>query len=156
MATLVHRLKFTHSKRRALMSKKTKFLQGIAQINIAADDVVVVRDWYTSMLGIKPYFQRPNEHAPGYVEFRLGDREHELGIIDRRYLPASSLAAPAGAIVRWHVDDIEGVFQHLIEHGAAEFEPVTPREGGFATASVLDPFGNILGLIHSPHYAEFG
>ena len=138
------------------MLQTKKLLRGIAQINIAADDVAAVRDWYTLVLGIEPYFQRPNSDAPAYVEFRLGDREHELGIIDRRYLPASSSAAPAGVIARWHVDDIDGVFQHLIENGATQFEPVTPRESGFATASVLDPFGNILGLIHSPHYAEFG
>jgi hypothetical protein len=28
------------------------------------------------------------------------------------------------------------------------------REAGFVTGSVLDPFGNILGLMHSPHYVE--
>ena len=27
-------------------------------------------------------------------------------------------------------------------------------EAGWVTASVVDPFGNILGLMHSPHYLE--
>jgi hypothetical protein len=27
-------------------------------------------------------------------------------------------------------------------------------EGGWITASVIDPFGNVLGLMHSPHYLE--
>jgi hypothetical protein len=31
---------------------------------------------------------------------------------------------------------------------------VIKREAGFVTASVVDPFGNILGLMHSPHFVE--
>lgn len=27
-------------------------------------------------------------------------------------------------------------------------------ELGFTTASVIDPFGNILGVMHNPHYLE--
>ena len=38
--------------------------------------------------------------------------------------------------------------------GAKEYEPLTKREAGFITASVLDPFGNILGLMYNPHYLE--
>jgi hypothetical protein len=38
--------------------------------------------------------------------------------------------------------------------GAKEYEPVTPREAGFITASVVDPFGNILGIMYNPHYLE--
>jgi hypothetical protein len=38
--------------------------------------------------------------------------------------------------------------------GAVEYEPLTNREAGFITASVVDPFGNILGLMYNPHYLE--
>ncbi len=38
--------------------------------------------------------------------------------------------------------------------GAAEYEPLTTRDPGFTTASVIDPFGNILGVMHNPHYLE--
>jgi hypothetical protein len=31
---------------------------------------------------------------------------------------------------------------------------VKDRGEGFVTASVVDPFGNVLDLIHSPHYVE--
>jgi len=37
------------------------------------------------VLGIEPYFTRP-----GYAEFGIGDYQHELGIIDRRYAPPDS------------------------------------------------------------------
>ena len=54
----------------------------------------------------------------------------------------------------WHVDDINQVFDKLIKMGAKEYEKITAREDGFITASVLDPFGNILGIMHNPHYLE--
>lgn len=39
--------------------------------------------------------------------------------------------------------------------GTTEYEPVTARgDSGFTTASVVDPFGNILGVMHIPHYLE--
>jgi hypothetical protein len=39
--------------------------------------------------------------------------------------------------------------------GAKEYEPLTSRgEAGFITASVVDPFGNILGIMHNPHFLE--
>lgn len=39
--------------------------------------------------------------------------------------------------------------------GASVHEPITPRgDSGFVTASVVDPFGNILGVMTNPHYLE--
>lgn len=127
-------------------------LRGIAQVNIPADDVREARDWYARFLGVEPYFQRPDADNPAYVEFRLGDYEHELGIIDRRYLPPGTQAHLGGTIVRWHVDDLAATMERLKKLGAQEYEPITERGASFITASVVDPFGNILGLISSPHY----
>jgi hypothetical protein len=56
--------------------------------------------------------------------------------------------------VRWHVDDLAATLKRLRELGAREHEPKTDREAGFATASVVEPFGNNLGLISSPHYLQ--
>jgi catechol 2,3-dioxygenase-like lactoylglutathione lyase family enzyme len=126
-------------------------LRGLAQLNLPVADVRAARDWYSEFLGIEPYFQRPNEIGPAYVEFRIGERDDELGIIDRRFLPSRDDEA-GGAIVRWHVNDLRSTVDRLIELGAREYEPIVEREAGFATASVLDPFGNVLGLIHSPHF----
>lgn len=132
----------------------TSILRGIAQVNISSDDVREARDWYFRLLGEQPYFERPDSTNPMYVEFRLGDYQHELGIVHRQFLPTPSSSQPCGAITRWHVDDLSSTVQRLEELGATEHEPLTEREGGFATASVVDPFGNILGLITSPHYLE--
>ncbi len=132
----------------------TSPLRGLAQVNISADDVGAARDWYTEFLGTEPYFQRPDADNPAYVEFRLGVDGDELGIIDRRYDPAVPGSAPGGAIVRWHVDDLPATIARLVQLGAREYEPQIDREEGFITASMVDPFGNILGLIHSPHFVD--
>jgi predicted enzyme related to lactoylglutathione lyase len=127
-------------------------LRGFATISFYADDVKAARQWYASLLGIEPYFERPDSTNPAYVEFRLGDYQHELGIIDRRYAPVGASAGPAGAVVYWHVDDVDGMLEKIKAMGAKEYEPLTHREAGFITASVVDPFGNILGLMYNPHY----
>ena len=106
------------------------------------------------MLGIEPYFERPGAQGPAYYEFRVGDYQHELGLIDRRYAPAGATTGPAGAIAYWHVDDPSATLEKLIGMGAREYEAVTVRGEGFVTASVVDPFGNVLGVMHNRHYLE--
>ncbi len=120
-----------------------------------ADDVLqAARAWYAEVLGIEPYFQRPDAENPAYVEFRLGDHQDELGIIDRRYAPPGCPArSRAGAIVHWHVDDVAAAIAALESKGATVSMPLTVREAGFVTAAVQDPFGNIIGLMYNPHWS---
>ena len=54
----------------------------------------------------------------------------------------------------WHVDDVAATLQKLMAMGATEYEPLTHRGVGFITASVVDPFGNILGIMYNAHYLE--
>ena len=129
-------------------------LRGFATISYWADDVAAARDWYSELLGIEPYFVRPEQGPPAYVEFRVGDYQDELGIIDRRYAPPGTTEGPGGAVMHWHVDDVPATFDRLLSLGAREYQPITPREAGWVTASVVDPFGNILGVVYNPHYLE--
>jgi predicted enzyme related to lactoylglutathione lyase len=125
-------------------------LRGFATVNYWADDLEVAKEWYAELLGIDPYFERP-----GYYEFRVGDYGHELGLIDSRYAPASSAPGPGGAVLYWHVDDVAAALERLLSMGAKEYETLTRRgEAGFVTASVVDPFGNVLGVMYNPHYLE--
>ncbi len=121
-------------------------LRGMATVSYFADDHAAAQAWYTEFLGIEPYFQRP-----GYAEFRIGDYQHELGLIDRQYVPAS-MGGASGEIVYWHVDDLDATVARLHELGAEEYEPSTERGPGFVTASVVDPFGNVLGVMTNVHY----
>lgn len=130
-------------------------LRGLSTINFYADDLSEARKWYTEFLGVEPYFAFPQEGPPAYIEFRIGDYQHELGFIDRKYAPKGSVTGPGGALTYWHVDDLEGVYNRLLELGATEYEPITKRgNSGFVTASVVDPFGNVLGIMYNPHYLE--
>ena len=129
-------------------------LRGFATISYWADDVEAARDWYAELLGIEPYFVRPEEGPPAYVEFRVGDYQDELGIIDRRYAPPGTTSGPGGVVMYWHVDDVAATFDRLLSMGAKEYQPITPREAGWITASVVDPFGNVLGIVYNPHYLE--
>lgn len=126
--------------------------RGLAQVNIFAADVAAARDWYAAVLALEPYFQRPDDSSPAYVEFRVGDQEDELGIVSDEYRPPEGATKPGGVIARWHVDDIRVTLDDLLSRGAVEWEPLIEREEQFFTASVVDPFGNVLGLIQSPHY----
>ncbi|WP_405791993.1 VOC family protein [Streptomyces sp. NBC_00029] len=125
-------------------------LRGFATINFWADDLEAAKAWYTELLGIAPYFERP-----GYAEFRIGDYQHELGIVDRRYAPPGAAKNPGGAVAYWAVDDLPAVRQRLLDLGAEEYQPVTAHgDAGFVTAAVTDPFGNVLGIMRNPHYLE--
>ena len=130
-------------------------LRGPATVNFFADDMEAARKWYAEVLGIEPYFERPGDGQPAaYYEFRIGDYQAELGIIDRRYAPPAAPDAPGGAIVHWHVDDVAAALDRLLSLGATPYQPLTEHGPGFVTASVVDPFGNVLGVMYNAHYLE--
>ena len=128
----------------------TSPLRGLSTVSFFAADHVAARKWYTEFLSMEPYFERS-----GYVEFRLGDYQHELGIIDSKYVPGmESNKGRAGVVVYWHVDDVNAVFDKAAAMGATQLEAAQDRGHGFITATVVDPFGNILGITYNPHYLE--
>lgn len=130
-------------------------LRGFATISYWADDVQAAADWYTQLLGVQPYFHRNGpDGKPAYIEFRVGDYQHELGLVSRAYAPPHTPTGPGGAVMYWHVDDIEAALAGLLELGATEHQPITERGEGFTTASVIDPFGNLLGIMTNPHYLD--
>ncbi|MGI8589252.1 MAG: VOC family protein [Chloroflexia bacterium] len=126
----------------------TQKLRGIATVSFFAADHEAAKRWYTEFLDMEPYFERP-----GYAEFRIGDYQHELGLIDSTYVPGvDSLKGRAGVVVYWHVDDLNETLERATSMGAKQLEAPQDRGSGFVTASVVDPFGNILGIMHNPHY----
>lgn len=127
----------------------TQTLRGFSNVSFYAADLEAAKKWYAELFGIDPYFERP-----GYIEFRVGDFQHELGIIDSRYAPKGSATTPGGAVIYWHVDDVKATVERLLSMGTKEYEPIIERGAGFVTASVIDPFGNVLGIMYNPHYLE--
>ncbi len=135
------------------MSDKS-ILRGLTTVVFQTSDLEAAKSWYSELLGIKPYFERQE-----YAEFRLGDYQHELGLLDRKYIPdlggsQGAAAGPAGVIVYWHVDNVEITLEKLVSMGANLHQPPRNFGEGFIGASVIDPFGNILGIMYNPHYLE--
>ncbi|MET8338737.1 VOC family protein [Streptosporangium canum] len=130
-------------------------LRGLATVSFWADDLEAAKKWYVELLGAEPYFERPGNGQPAaYYEFRIGDYQAELGLIDRRYAPPGASAAPGGAVIHWHVDDVQATLDRLLSMGATPYTPLTEYGPGFVTASVADPFGNVLGIMYNRHYLE--
>ena len=129
-------------------------LRGLTTVSFFAEDITAARRWYTELLGTEPYFVREAEGATVYAEFRIGDYQHELGIIHSRFAAHARPGTPGGAVIYWHVDDARASFERLVSMGATVHEKPVERGPGFVTASVVDPFGNILGIMYNQHYLE--
>ena len=113
-------------------------LRGPSTVSFYASDLSAAKAWYTEVLGIEPYFD-----TPGYIEFRIGDHQTELGIIDSAYA-GSELSRttapdpdhPRGTVLFWHVDAITQNLDRLIELGARELDPRSNRTGSRTEAPV--------------------
>lgn len=126
-------------------------LRGMSTLTLFADDLHAAEAWYTELLGVPPYFRSEDVgRGPGYVEYRIGDYRHELGLIDRRYAPAGTNGG--GGLCYWCVDDLAASLDRLVALGATVLEGIVERGPGFVTASVVDPFGNRLGIMRNDHY----
>lgn len=125
-------------------------LRGLTTTSFFADDLDAAAAWYTEFFGIEPYFKVPG----GYVEFRIGDYLHEFGIVKSDYAPHEVHGGPAGAITYWAVDDLQATLDRLAELGAEPHDEPKVRGEGYVTASVVDPFGNVLGVMTNAHYFD--
>ena len=117
-------------------------VQGLRTVIYGVADIETAKTWYAKALGFAPYFDEPF-----YVGFNVGG--YELGL-DPNAQPVAK--ASAGVVAYWGVEDIAVEFKRLLELGAQEHMALREVGGGIYVATVLDPFGNIIGLIHNPHF----
>ena len=104
-------------------------------------DLDEATEWYTRALGVEPYFKESF-----YVGFNVAG--YELGLDPD---PAAD-QGPGGVGVYWGVPNIEAALEHLIESGGTPNGEVQDVGGGIKVASVLDPSGNVFGVIENPHF----
>jgi predicted enzyme related to lactoylglutathione lyase len=112
-------------------------LLGLRTAIYRTPDLAAGKLWYTKALGIAPYFDQPF-----YVGYNVGG--FELGL-----LPDATQSTVG---VYWGVKDITVAYARLLELGAQPRTEVTDVGDGIRTADVLDPFGNVLGIIENPHF----
>jgi predicted enzyme related to lactoylglutathione lyase len=117
--------------------------EGLRTVVYCARDLERAKAWYSTVLGMQPYFDEPF-----YVGFNVGG--YELGLnpdVPEDQGPVS------GAVTYWGVKDVEAAFARLLSLGATEHGGVQDVGEGIRLASVVDPFGNIVGIIENPHFS---
>ena len=117
---------------------------GLRTAAYQVDDLEAAKRWYTEALGFGPYFDEPLF----YVGFNVGG--YELGL-----LPSEGDAPEGigGATAYWGVEDIDAVMERLLELGAKLHQATENVGGDIRVGKVIDPFGNVLGVIYNPHFA---
>lgn len=103
------------------------------------NDLTAAKAWYSSVLGVAPYFDEAF-----YVGFAVGG--FELGLIP------DGQSGVDGCQALWGVANAEQAIQQLLALGATEIEAVTEVGGGIKVAAVRDPFGNRFSIIENPHF----
>jgi predicted enzyme related to lactoylglutathione lyase len=116
--------------------------KGLRTVIYHAPDLEKAKAWYAEVLGIEPYFDQPF-----YVGFNVGG--YELGLDPDS---SSTPGGNGGVAAYWGVADAEAMFRRLLGLGATERSAVQEVGEGIKVATVLDPFGNILGVIENPHF----
>jgi len=121
----------------------TPHFQGLRTVLYHAPDLDKAKAWYSRVLGIAPYFDQPF-----YVGFSVGG--YELGLDpDASTTPGGS----GGVAVYWGVTDAQAALARLLSLGATERSSIQDVGDGIRVATVLDPFGNIFGIIQNPHFS---
>lgn len=116
--------------------------QGLRTAKYRAPDLARAKAWYSEVLGTQPYFDEPF-----YVGFNVGG--FELGLDP----DVSDSGEGEGSVaVFWGVADVDQALSRLVALGASVRSAVKDVGEGIRLASVLDPFGNVLGIIQNPHF----
>ncbi|HYL99821.1 MAG TPA: VOC family protein [Blastocatellia bacterium] len=132
---------FAYGSRQPRNEEGHKMFKGLRLAVYHISDVNKAKAWYAEILGFKPYYDTPE-----YVGFNIGG--FELGL-----LPAEKgMVIGSNEIAYWGVDSADEAYKYLLQHGAKEHGAVQDVGGGIRAGTVLDPFGNVFGVIENPHF----
>ena len=118
-------------------------LQGLRTAIYRVGDIDGAKEWYAGVLGFGPYFDEPF-----YVGFNVGG----FGLGLQPDGPNASRAS-TGVIAYWGVDGANAAVGLLLELGATEHRGVQDIGDDIRVATVLDPYGNVLGVFEYPHFS---
>ncbi len=121
---------------------KTPFL-GIRTLIYKVSNLDAATKWYTEAFKTEPYF-----NEPFYVGFNIAG--YELGLQPEEALLADTKTENVAGY--WGVEDIELEFKRLLVLGATAFEEPENVGGSIMTATLKDPWGNLIGLIYNPEF----
>ncbi len=116
--------------------------QRLRTIVYSAPNLPQAREFYSQALNQEPYFEEPF-----YIGFDVNG--YELGLD-----PNAPAAGQGGPVTYWRVADVDAAYARLLALGATEHEAVYDVGGGLRLGSVVDPCGNVVGVIDAREGAE--
>lgn len=121
--------------------EKTSIL-GLRTTIYKVNDIEKAKNWYEKAFETKAYF-----NEPFYVGFNIGG--YELGLQPEEGPKGEKIES---VVSYWGVEKIQEVYDRLIALGATENEKPYNTGGEMMTATLKDPFGNVIGLIYNPYF----
>lgn len=115
--------------------------QGLRTVIYRAQDLQKAKAWYIELTGKTPYFDQPF-----YVGFNIGGFELGLHPIEEAPTLGNNVEA------YWGVNNLENSLEHALKLGATINTDIQDVGDNIKVATVLDPFGNIFGLIENPNF----
>jgi predicted enzyme related to lactoylglutathione lyase len=116
-------------------------IQGLRTVIYHVSDLTKAKAWYSQVLEREPYFDQPF-----YVGYSVGG--FELGLIP------DGTAGVGGTVAYWGVPNADIAAKRLEALGGMVKEPVQDVGDGIRVATVIDPFGNLFGVIENPHFSK--
>ncbi len=117
-------------------------LKGLRTIVYHVNDLEAAKNWFYQVFEISPYFDEPF-----YVGYNIGG--YELGLD-----PDPSLYTNGNnTITYWGVDSIETCFEKFKSLNIKIHDEPRNVGGDIWVGAIIDPFGNIIGLIQNPEFA---
>ncbi|MFG2041069.1 VOC family protein [Dactylosporangium sp. NPDC048998] len=109
--------------------------QGIKTVLHPVSDLEAAKAVYTALLGMPP--QTDSSYYVGYEA-----AGQQIGLV-----PGGGAQGMSSPVAYWHVSDIEAKLAEVTAAGATVKEPAHDVGGGRLVATVIDPDGNVLGLL---------
>jgi predicted enzyme related to lactoylglutathione lyase len=109
--------------------------QGIKTVLHPVSDLTEAKAVYAALLGVAP-----QTDSPYYVGFEA-EGQH-IGLV-----PDGGPQGMTSPVTYWHVADIEAKVAEVTAAGATVHEAAHEVGGGRVVATVIDPDGNVLGLL---------
>ncbi len=123
------------------MTRAIASFLGLRTVVYHVADLEQAKSWYAQVLQVQPYFD-----TPYYVGFNVGGFELGLHPLE------SGDSGQGNSVAYWGVTDAASELSRLIDLGASPRGDLQEVGEGIKVADVLDPFGNVLGIIENPSF----
>ncbi len=119
-----------------------KNILGLRTVIYRVSNLQEAKKWYTEAFGKGPYFDEPF-----YVGFEIAG--YELGLIPDE---TSNEEKTDNIETYWGVTDIKSEHERFQKLGAKEHTAIQNVGGELLVSTLLDPWGNVIGLIYNPYF----